>query len=249
MEETSRTSRYYGLIGRNISYSFSKAYFTEKFLGLGLRGHSYENFDLASISEFRTLLKQRTLHGLNVTIPYKQEIIPYLHELSPEAETIGAVNTIKFSENRLIGHNTDAYGFKRSLAPLLKDHHQKALILGTGGASKAVVFVLDQLGIGSTLVSRSPGKGQLSYANLGTEHLEANLLLINCSPVGTYPNLLDKPTIPYEFLTSNHLLYDLIYNPEETAFLTEGRKRGAVIQNGLAMLQFQAERAWEIWNS
>ncbi len=249
MEETKKNKRYYGLVGRNISYSFSKGYFTEKFSRLGLAHHSYENFDLKSISEFESLVKGRTLHGVNVTIPYKQAVIPFLDELSSEAESIGAVNTIKFADKQLIGYNTDAYGFKTSLAPLLKKHHKKALVLGTGGASKAVVFVLQQLGIDCTLVSRNPGHGQLAYSALGKAQMEAYQLLINCSPLGTYPNIQDKPKIPYEHLDTQHLLYDLIYNPEETAFLAEGKKRGATTQNGLAMLQFQAERAWEIWNS
>ncbi len=249
MDAIDKTKKRYGLVGRNISYSFSKPYFTKKFTDSGLSGYTYENFDLAAISEFEALVQQNVLHGVNVTIPYKQKIIPYLDVLSKEAERIGAVNTIKFEGNQLVGYNTDAFGFEKSLSPLLAAHHKKALVLGTGGASRAVVFVLDRLGIDFTHVSRDPNKEQFGYSELKKTHFQEFQLIINCTPVGTFPNVTDKPQIPYECIESTHILYDLIYNPEETAFLSEGKKRGAIIQNGLPMLQFQAERAWQIWNS
>ncbi|MEM8506353.1 MAG: shikimate dehydrogenase [Bacteroidota bacterium] len=249
MEEIGRNRKRYGLVGRNIAYSFSKGYFSKKFKDLGLKGYSYENFDLRSISEFGNVIRQNNLHGLNVTIPYKQEILPFLDHLEEEAKAIGAVNTIKFVNNKLVGYNTDAHGFQQSLIPLLGKPHTKALILGTGGASKAVAFVLHRLNIDLTYVSRSPKEGQLHYTQLRPEHLEAYKLIINCSPVGTYPKVHEKPDIPYAFVSKAHILYDLIYNPEETAFLTEGKNRGATIQNGWFMLQLQAEKAWEIWNA
>lgn len=248
MEGTEKHRRRFGLVGRNISYSFSKGYFTEKFKKLGLSDHTYENFDLAEISQFKNVISQPEIKGLNVTIPYKQEIIPFLDDLDVNAKTIGAVNTIKFTKKGLKGYNTDAHGFKKSLQPLLLPHHKKALILGTGGASKAIVFVLQQLGMEYQYVSRNPKKNQLGYTELVKSHFEAFQLIINCSPVGTYPEVEEKPQIPYDHLTESHLLFDLIYNPLETAFLKEGRKRGTITQNGLPMLEFQAEKAWEIWN-
>ncbi len=239
----------FGLLGRNISYSFSQGYFTQKFKDLGLEGHSYENFDLQKIEELKNVLAQDHLRGLNVTIPYKQEVIPYLDELDPKAEKIGAVNTIQFSKRGLKGFNTDAYGFKKSLEPFLKPHHTHALILGTGGASKAVRFVLDELGIANTYVSRSKKDGQYTYEELDKDIIEKNTLIINCTPLGTYPNIEDKPALPYQYLGPRHLLYDLIYNPEKTSFLAYGEAKGATISNGLKMLEQQAEKAWEIWNN
>lgn len=240
----------YGLIGRNIDYSFSRGYFTDKFEELGLTNYSYENFDLQQIEEFKSkVLTQSDLCGFNVTIPYKQKIIPYLDELSNEAKEIGAVNTIKLTKDRLIGYNTDAYGFQKALEPFLKDHHTSALILGTGGASKAVAYVLKNLGIESIYVSRTPKEGQLTYDRLKADKLKYHPLIINCSPVGTYPNIEQKPQIPYEGINSDCLLFDLIYNPEQTVFLKEGLQRGAQISNGYQMLVEQAEKAWELWNS
>jgi len=236
------------LVGKNISYSFSKGYFTDKFSDLGLVGYSYENFDLQSIDEFPNLTKSNLdVKGLNVTIPYKQEVLPYLDELDAQAKEIGAVNTIKFDGKRLIGYNTDAYGFQKSIEPFLKSHHTKALILGTGGASKAIAFVFGQLGIDVTYVSRNPNTTQIGYGDLNRSVLENRSVLVNCTPLGTHPNVNQKPDIPYDYITEKHLLFDLIYNPEQTAFLKEGGKRGADIVNGLQMLRFQADRAWEIW--
>ena len=241
--------RRFGLVGKSISYSFSKGYFTSKFNDLGLEDHTYENFDLVEIGQFKGLITSNEISGLNVTIPYKEQVIPYLDVLEPQAASIGAVNTIKITPAGTKGYNTDAYGFEQSLLPYLKKHHKKALILGTGGASKAVAFVLDKLGIDYCYVSRTPNHLQMTYEDITQNILNSYKLIINCSPVGTYPNVDEKPNIPYEFLGPQHLLYDLIYNPEKTTFLKQGEKSGASITNGLAMLQFQAEKAWEIWNS
>ena len=249
MGETEKHKYRFGLVGRGISYSFSKEYFTKKFQVLNLQDHSYENFDLGDLSQFQNVREQKHLKGLNVTIPYKEEIIPYLQHLDSEAQMIGAVNTIKFTKDGLVGFNTDAFGFKESLYPLLKEHHKKALVLGTGGASKAITFVLEHLGIGYRYVSRTPSKNQLHYSQLKKSHFEEYQLIINCSPVGTHPNTDQKPQIPYAHLNETHILFDLIYNPSETAFLSEGKIRGATIKNGLSMLELQAEKAWGIWNS
>lgn len=244
----SNTKHRYGLIGKNISYSFSKGYFTDKFSDLGLDGYSYENFDLQRIDELPGLLKTNPdIKGLNVTIPYKQEVLPYLDAVDGQAREIGAVNTIKIDGKRLIGFNTDAYGFQKAIEPFLKSNHKKALILGTGGASKAIAFVLGQLGVGITYVSRNPDAAQIGYQNLNPSVLENHSVLINCTPLGTHPNVYQKPDIPYSHLTEKHLLFDLIYNPAKTAFLTEGEQRGAEIVNGLGMLELQADRAWELW--
>jgi len=236
------------LVGKNISYSFSRGYFTEKFSDLGLVGYSYENFDLQHMDEFPNLLRSNPdVKGLNVTIPYKQEVIAYLDTLDAEANEIGAVNTIKFDGKHLTGYNTDAYGFRKSIEPFLKSHHTKALILGTGGASKAISFVFNQLGIAVTYVSRNPEGNQLGYGDVGRSVLENHSILVNCTPLGTHPNIDQKPDITYADITEQHLLFDLIYNPKKSAFLKEGEKRDAEIVNGLRMLQFQADRAWEIW--
>ena len=243
----------FGLIGKNISYSFSKGYFLDKFKELKLDNYSFRNYDLPDISEFPfiTYHKEEEFGGFNVTIPYKQSIIKYLSSLDADAQEIGAVNTIKVtSDNELIGFNTDVYGFKNSLKPLLKSHYKKALILGTGGASKAVAFVLDKLNLDFQFVSRSPtSDDMISYNNLSKETIEEHQLIINCTPLGTHPKIKECPDIPYEFLTDKHFLYDLIYNPSETEFLKRGKKQGAIIKNGLEMLELQAEKSWEIWNS
>ncbi|WP_255307427.1 shikimate dehydrogenase family protein [Allomuricauda sp. CP2A] len=239
----------YGLLGRNISYSFSQGYFTRKFKELGLDDHSYENFDIPEISEFKSVLTEPNLKGLNVTIPYKQDVIPYLDELDEKAAKIGAVNTIKFTQNGLKGFNTDAYGFKVSLQSFLQPHHKKALVLGTGGASKAICFVLDELGIDHAYVSRNKKKNQFTYEELTKDIVEAYTVIINCTPLGTHPNVGNKPDLPYQYIGNKHLLFDLIYNPEKTTFLALGEAKGATISNGLEMLLGQAEKAWEIWNT
>ncbi|MDK7375728.1 MULTISPECIES: shikimate dehydrogenase [Weeksella] len=235
-----------GLIGKNISYSFSVKYFTEKFEQLNLGNYSYELFDLKNINEIETLFRNKNLLGFNITIPYKQAIIPYLDELSPEAKEVGAVNTVKIDNGKKIGYNTDVYGFEKSFVPMLSKHHQKALILGNGGASKAVVFVVNKLGIPYTIVSRNDKK-LLHYDALDEDILASHQIIINCTPVGTYPQINATPKLPYQFLTDIHYLYDLIYNPEETIFLQLGKKKGAKTKNGLEMLHLQAEKSWEIW--
>ena len=250
MEKTEKYKRSFGLIGRNIAYSFSRGYFKEKFLQLGLEDYVYLNFDLEDIADITAIIENNpNLVGLNVTIPYKEAIIPYLKTLDPVAADIGAVNTVKIAPEGLLGYNTDAYGFEQTLLPFLKPHHQKALILGTGGASKAVAYVLNKLQINYQYVSRKEGAGYLNYEDLAPEIVTAHQIIVNCTPLGTFPNVDAKPGIPYASLNSDHLLFDLIYNPEKTAFLKEGEIRGTAISNGLKMLELQADRSWEIWNS
>ena len=242
----------FGLIGGNISYSFSRSYFTEKFKAEGLDDHIYENFDLQQIQDIEDkvfpILDQMV--GLNVTIPYKEEIIPYLDELDEEAAAIGAVNTIKvLPGNRLRGFNTDAYGFEQALRSKMHGKERKALVLGTGGASKAVIHVLGKMGMDHAVVSRSEGEGRITYKTLEASMIGQFDILVNCTPLGTYPRVEEKPDIPYSGIGKGQLLFDLIYNPDRTAFLLEGEKRGAAVINGRMMLEKQADRAWEIWNS
>lgn len=242
----------FGLIGKNISYSFSKKYFTEKFKKLGLNTFKYHNYDLPEIDEFPFVLYQREddFIGFNVTIPYKESVIKYLDKVEEEAQMIGAVNTIKVtSENKLIGYNTDVYGFQKSIKPILKQHHKKALILGTGGASKAISYALNKLEIENKFVSRKELENNFLYSDLNENIIAKYTVIINCTPLGTYPNIEDLPDIPYKYITNKHLLFDLIYNPAETKFLKEGKKKGAIIKNGYEMLELQAEKSWEIWNS
>ena len=250
MEKIERDKIRFGLIGKNISYSFSRGYFTKKFSEMGLERHSYENFDMERIDKFKDLMEHNSnIKGFNVTIPYKEQIMPFLSKIDAEAQAIGAVNTIKINGNETVGFNTDAYGFQKSIEPHLKEQHTKALILGTGGASKAVAFVLNKLGISFKFVTRNPKDKQLNYTDLNREVLLQHTVIINCTPLGTFPNINDKPDIPYNFITNQHLLFDLIYNPEKTAFLLAGEQHGGKISNGSNMLQFQAEKSWEIWNS
>lgn len=238
----------FGLLGKNISYSFSRGYFTKKFKILELTNYEYVNFDLPSIELLPTILNDNVL-GFNVTIPYKEAIMQFLDIVSDEAREIGAVNTVKVEGGKLIGFNTDYIGFEESLKPLLKPHHKKALILGTGGASKAIKYVLERLKIQYKVVSRNPSKGQFFYNDLTKKIIEEHTLIINCTPLGTFPNIDNSPNIPYKYLNNNHLLYDLIYNPAKTTFLVKGEQKGAAIFNGQRMLELQAERAWKIWNS
>ncbi len=250
MEKIEKNRFRFGLVGRDISYSFSQGYFTNKFSKLQLENHSYENFDINKIEAFEDIIRlNKDLKGLNVTIPYKEAVIPYLNDLDSQAKQIGAVNTIKFTPQGLKGYNTDAYGFRKSLEPHLKKHHKKALILGTGGASKAIAFVFEEMGLDFSFVSRNPSKDQFSYANLTSQILQEYLVIVNCTPLGTYPEVEKKPDIPYQYLSSKHFLFDLIYNPEKSAFLKKGELRNASICNGFTMLELQAEKAWEIWNS
>jgi len=239
----------YGLIGKDISYSFSKKYFTEKFKQEGLSSIQYVNYDIQDISEVEVILSDTAVVGLNVTIPYKETIIPFLDGLSHEASTIGAVNTIQFLEDgRKIGYNTDYIGFRDSLISLLRPQHTKALILGTGGAAKAVAYALDELDISFLKVSRQKNKGQISYEEITPEILKLYTIIINCTPIGTFPNKENSMPINTGYFTSDHLVYDLIYNPEMTVFLHKAKEKGAIVKNGYEMLKIQAEHAWKIWN-
>ncbi len=240
----------FGLVGKNISYSFSRAYFAEKFKAENLP-HSYVNYDLQNIDELKAIVSSTpNLKGLNVTIPYKQEVMPLLHKLDERAEAIGAVNTIKVSKlKELIGYNTDYYGFKNSLKPHLKKHHKKALILGTGGASRAVAYALQKLKIDYEYVSRSKQDHvKYLYTDLSEEIIASYTIIINCTPIGTYPNFNACPDLPYSAVTEKHILYDLIYNPAQTKFLKQGALKNALTINGLEMLKLQAEKSWNIWN-
>ncbi|MCW2120096.1 shikimate dehydrogenase family protein [Flavobacterium sp. 7A] len=241
----------FGLLGKNISYSFSRGYFTEKFKTGNFEGCSYENFDLPDITTFPNIINDNNeeIKGINVTIPYKELVIQYLDKLSKKAAKIGAVNTIKITKKgKLKGYNTDYYGFKKSLQPLLQPHHKKALILGTGGASKGVAFALGELGIAYTFVSRNLKENTINYSQLNEETFKHYHIIINCTPVGTSPDIDACPAIPYDFFTQQHIAYDLIYNPAETTFLQKAKAKGAQIKNGLRMLELQAEKSWEIWN-
>jgi shikimate dehydrogenase len=240
----------YGLIGYPLGHSFSKQYFTQKFEKEGLEDCFFELYPLENIGEFPGLLESNpTFKGVAVTIPYKETVITYLHSLSPQAQAIGAVNCIEFLPGGLKGHNTDVVGFEQSFVPSLQHHHTRALILGTGGASKAVQFVLQKLGIPFLLVSRKPaGDTTISYEQVNGELLKEYTIIINCSPVGMSPHENEKPFLPYEHLTFVHYLYDLVYKPAETQFLLEGKQRGATVKNGYDMLLIQAEENWKIWN-
>jgi shikimate dehydrogenase len=242
----------YGLIGKTLSHSFSKSYFEKKFSDLNLADCSYENFELNAIEEFPSLIKrEKNLKGLNVTIPYKEQIIPFLDELSHEAREIGAVNCIQFKNEKLVGHNTDHFGFRQSIKPFLEPQHERALILGTGGSSKAVAFALRSIGVEVYFVTSSQKKGSeyFYYNELNEIILNAFKLIINATPLGMKDHSNEAPAIPYQFLGPQHLCYDLIYNPEVTLFSQKARDKGAVTMNGLSMLKQQAEKSWEIWNS
>ena len=247
---TQNSKKRFGLLGRNISYSFSKGHFTTKFEKEKYQGYTYENFDIQEITVFPEIIKNTEhLKGLNVTIPYKEEVIPFLDKLSKKAKKIGAVNTIKITKKgKLKGYNTDYFGFLKSLKPLLQPHHKKALILGTGGASKGVAFALEELGIEYKFVSRKASENAIDYSQINAKTFQEYQIIINSTPIGTSPNIEACPDIPYELFTDQHIAYDLIYNPAETQFLKNAAARGAQIKNGLDMLIFQAEKAWEIWN-
>lgn len=239
----------YGLIGYPLSHTFSPQYFAKKFAEEKIDA-SYDAFPIPNIKEFpKFLLSHSDLRGLNVTIPYKSAIIPYLDTLSEAATNIGAVNCISIDNGIKTGHNTDIIGFEKSLLPLLQTQHKKALILGSGGASLAVAYVLDKLEIPYTVVSRQHIHGSITYASLIENIIAEHTLIINTTPLGTYPAVNAAPPIPYNAISKQHLLYDLVYNPEETMFLSMGKKRGAVIKNGWEMLHIQAEASWDIWNS
>lgn len=240
----------FGLIGKTLKHSFSKDYFTQKFEAEKLFDYSYHSFELDNIDRLPELLLQHPqLCGLNVTIPYKEAVLKFLDEEDVVVKTIGACNCIKISRGKLLGYNTDVFGFKTSLQPLLQARHNKALVLGTGGAAKAVAYVLQQLNIDFQWVSRKENENHLTYDSLTEEMLHNYPLIINTTPLGTFPNVDECPPIPYNFLTSRHLLFDLIYNPAKTAFLIKGEEKGATIKNGYEMLVLQAEASWKIWNA
>ncbi|MDR2475926.1 MAG: shikimate dehydrogenase [Bacteroidales bacterium] len=241
----------YGLIGYPLSHSSSKGYFNKKFKSEGLDAE-YINFEIPTIREFNALIAANpNLQGMNVTIPYKEQVIKYLDELDEATQEVGAVNVIKFirTQNglKLKGYNSDIVGFSDSIEPMLKEYHQKALILGSGGAAKAIAYALRKLGVTPTYVSRKPMKGQLAYSDLNRKVMQDYLVIVNATPVGMYPKVDEAPDIPYNELTSRHLLYDLLYNPEVTKFLQQGKERGTIIKNGLEMLLLQAFEAWKIW--
>ena len=240
----------YGLIGKNIGYSFSKAFFTTKFSQEN-RTDTYLNFDIASIESLKDVIKSNeTLKGLNITIPNKESVIPLLDRIDKEAKKIGAINTIKIHQDgSLVGYNTDHYGFAKALADFLPLKEKSALILGTGGASKAVSYVLDAMNYKYQLVSRTKTEMTLSYDELNEDLISNHLLIINCTPLGTFPKTQEFPDIPYQYLSKDHLLFDLIYNPLETVFLRLGRAQGTQVTNGLKMLEYQAKKAWSIWKS
>lgn len=244
--------RTFGLIGQHLQHSFSPAYFAHKFEQEAILDCVYKLFPLAQIEDFRLLLqKDLNLAGLNVTIPYKQAIIPFLDDLSPQALEIGAVNTIQFVKGKLIGHNTDVYGFQTSLEQALSPVHlhSKALILGTGGASKAVAYALQKMNIAYQYVSRVSTKQALSYTMLSPEVIQEHSIIINTTPLGMSPSVKTCPKLPYIALEPKHILFDLVYNPEQTLFLKRGIEQGAKTINGLEMLHLQAEKAWDIWTA
>lgn len=243
--------RKYGLIGYPLGHSFSKSFFTDKFEKEKIDAE-YLNFEIDQIEHFKDIVKDSALMGLNVTIPYKREVLSLLDEISPEAKEIGAVNVIQLIRSnqqiKLVGFNSDIFGFRESIKPLLQPHHKRALILGTGGASKAIKLGLEQLKIETQYVSRKGGEGILTYEELTKEVIYSFHIIVNCTPLGTFPKTEFAPDIPYQYLTAKHLLYDLVYNPEKTLFLRQGEEKGCIIKNGLEMLHLQAIKAWEIWN-
>jgi shikimate dehydrogenase len=234
-----------GLVGRNISYSFSKKFFEDKFQKLMLKGYSYNIFDLSEIKEVENLFSAPDLLGFNVTIPYKEKIIDYLDELSDEAQKIGAVNCVLIQNGKKTGYNTDAFGFEKTLLLHKKPHHTSAIILGNGGAAKAVKYVLDKNGISSITVSRNT---EINFENLDKKTVENHKIIIQCTPVGTFPNVEDCLSFPFDGLSKDHLIIDLIYNPNYTQFIINASEKGAKTVNGYYMLEQQAEKAWEIWN-
>lgn len=243
----------YGLIGFPLTHSFSKKYFTEKFEKEGILNASYELFPMETLKDFRKFIAEHPeLKGLNVTIPHKENVIAYLTELDELAIKIGAVNCIKIEDGKLKGYNTDAIGFRQSIKPFLETQHERALILGTGGASKAIHYVLNEIGIDCFTVTRDKSKlvsnKVFEYSELNEYMMKSFKLIVNCTPLGTFPAVETAPDLPYEFIREGHLLYDLVYNPAETEFLKRGKNQGAANVNGLSMLQLQAEEAWRIWN-
>ncbi|MDL1914071.1 MAG: shikimate dehydrogenase [Bergeyella sp.] len=235
----------FGLVGKNVSYSFSKRYFTEKFRQLLLEDHFYDTYDILSIENFTEIIKIPNLAGLNITIPYKTEVLSFLDSLSEEAKIIGAVNTVKFSENRLKGYNTDVFGFEKTLMLHRKKSHDSALILGDGGAARAVKYVLRKHGIPFLVVKRN---SDIDFNSLTYKEIKENKIIIQTTPVGTFPNVQESVPFPFEGCTENHLVIDLVYNPSSTCFMKNAGKYGARCVNGYYMLEQQAEKSWEIWN-
>ncbi len=241
--------RLYGLIGYPLSHSFSKKYFTEKFEREGLKDYQYELFPVPSIEELPQLLeKHPELCGLNVTIPYKEQVLSYLHSENELVKAIRACNCIDIRNGKLKGYNTDVIGFERSLLEQWQPHHKKALILGTGGVSKAVQYIMQKMGLAYRYVSRKPGVHNYSYEQLTPAIMQEYTLIVNTTPLGMYPNVTEAPPIPYEALTPKHYLFDMVYNPDKTLFLKMGEEKGAAIKNGADMLKIQADESWEIWN-
>jgi len=244
-----------GLIGFPLAHSFSEKYFKVKFQNENIDNWKYQNFEIPKIEILLTLVSENIdLKGLNVTIPYKEQVLRYLDEIDEEAQEIGAVNTLKISKLNsklhVKGYNTDYYGFKKSLKPLLESHHKNALILGTGGASKAVAFALKKLNIYYKFVSRiAKDEHVVSYKDITNDALKNYQIIINTTPIGTFPNVTECPDLPYSGLTNSHILFDLVYNPDKTRFLELGEKYGAKTKNGYEMLTLQAEKAWEIFTS
>lgn len=242
--------RQFGLIGYPLSHSFSKNYFSKKFIEEGINDCSYELYPIRSIDELKKLLNDTPhLAGLNVTIPYKEAVLPFLNEASAAVQEIGACNCIRIKGSHLTGFNTDVTGFEQSLLPLLQPHHKKALILGTGGAAKAVAWVFKKLGMEFSYVSREAKKDCFTYAQVTADLIQQYQVIVNSTPLGMQPNVHQLPSLPYPSLNSQYLCYDLIYNPAQTAFLQQAELSGAVIKNGAEMLELQAEESWKIWNS
>lgn len=240
----------YGLIGFPLGHSFSKQYFTEKFEKEGIHDCRFEAFPIESINEFPSLVQNNpSLKGLSVTIPYKEQVLQFADDISEEVKAIGATNSIRISNGKLTAYNTDIIGFEKSFITLLQPHHTKALLLGTGGASKAVQYVLKKLGIEFLVVTRNKQhNGQVTYDDIDETMMKDCPVIINCSPVGMFPNDTAAPALPYQFIAAGHYLYDLVYKPAETLFLKKGKERGAAVQNGYQMLLLQAEESWRIWN-
>ena len=248
---TTNYARLYGLIGFPLGHSFSQDYFNQKFEAENIDAR-YINFEIPEISALKNVLaRNHNLNGLNVTIPYKQLVIPLLDEMDPEAAEIGAVNVIKFVRRNgrtiLKGYNSDIIGFRDSIAPMLTEHHSHALVLGTGGASRAVSYALRSLGITPQLVSRRPAPGVITYADINPDIIDSHKIIVNTTPLGMYPHVDECPDIPYNLLTTRHLCYDLLYNPDVTLFMKKSADAGAEVKNGLEMLLLQAFAAWHIW--
>lgn len=241
--------RLFGLIGYPLTHSFSKKYFTSKFEKEGLKNCVYENWQIPTIDDLKKIISNPDLEGFNITIPYKEQVLSFLHEASEVVKKIKACNCVKVSKGKLVGHNTDVVGFERSLKKDLDSKHDKALILGTGGSAKAVQYVLSRLGIKFRIVSRKPSAASYSYEQVTPEVVRDHRLIINTTPLGMFPNTVQAPPLDYESVTKDHLLFDLIYNPERTLFLSKGFAQGARIRNGFDMLEIQAEENWKIWNS